>query len=307
VRQRRHPARELFWRGLVAVAGTSLMVAGLYPVVPHLGMMLARARKRRRAARGARSGGEPAAQHRPGPSQARVLAREWAVSVAMSLARPAGFFAFPDGSATAAAAATAEDATGPRPIVVVHGYAMNRANFLPLARRLAAAGLGPITGFEYWSLGKTADAARALAAYVEELCAATGAREVDLIGHSMGGVVSRYYVQLGGGDPRVRHLITIGSPHHGTDISAVGIGRPAKELFFGSVLLQRLEAARPPAHTRITVIWSRSDAMVPGRHQAHIPDPEHRIEELVYDDLGHLSMLVDRRVAAAIIERLRAR
>jgi alpha/beta hydrolase family protein len=278
------------------------MFAGVYPVIPHLGMMLSRARKRRRgpASRTRGAVGGPLAPPRQMPSQVRVLAREWAVSVAMSLARPAGFFAFPGGGAAAAT-----PGPGPRPIVVLHGYAMNRANFLPLARRLAAAGLGPITGFEYWTLGKTADAARQLALYVEELCAATGAREVDLIGHSMGGVVSRYYVQLGGGDRRVRHLITIGSPHHGTDVSAVGIGRPAKELFFGSVLLQRLDAARPPAHTRITLIWSHSDALVPGRRQALIPDPEHRIEEIAFDDLGHLSMLVDRRVAAVVIDRLR--
>ena len=51
---------------------------------------------------------------------------------------------------------------GPRPVIVLHGYAMNRANFVPLAFRLARAGLGPIVGFEYWTLGRTAAAARQL-------------------------------------------------------------------------------------------------------------------------------------------------
>ena len=37
-----------------------------------------------------------------------------------------------------------------------------------------------------------------------------------LIGFSMGGLVSRYYVQSLGGIDRVKHLITISSPHHGT-------------------------------------------------------------------------------------------
>jgi pimeloyl-ACP methyl ester carboxylesterase len=157
-----------------------------------------------------------------------------------------------------------------------------------------------VLGFEYWSLGKTASAAKRLAEYIDEVRASSGATEVDVIGHSMGGVVGRYYVQLGGGDGVVRNLITIGSPHAGTDVSAVGIGRPTKELFFGSNLLERLRTAPLPRQTRMTVIRSRSDALVPGARQARILG----VEEIVYDDLGHLALLTDERVAAAIIERL---
>ena len=78
-----------------------------------------------------------------------------------------------------------------------------RANFLPLAYRLARAGLGPIVGFEYWTLGRTAAAARQLAWFVEHVQNMTGAPQVDVIGHSMGGVVGRYFVQLLGGDGAV--------------------------------------------------------------------------------------------------------
>jgi triacylglycerol lipase len=273
MKQRRHSATALLLRGVVAAVGSAAMITGVYPVVPHIGMMVSRARKSRAS---------PA-------KQARVLAREWALAVAMSAARPTGFFHLPVGG------------QGPRPIVMVHGYAMGRAGFLPLACRLAAAKLGPIAGFEYWTLGRTADAARALAAFCDEVRVATGAAEIDLIGHSMGGVVGRYYVQLGGGDGKVRNLITLGSPHHGTDVSAVGIGRPAKELFFGSILLQRLEAAPLPRNTKITVIWSRSDALVPGARQARLPG----VAEIVYDDLGHLGLLADARVGGEIIARLR--
>jgi triacylglycerol esterase/lipase EstA (alpha/beta hydrolase family) len=189
MRQRRHAPGHLVWRGVVAAASDLLMLTGVYPFVPHAGMVWSRWRKERPSP----------------PGQLRAAVREWGAAVALSAARPLGFLPMPG-----------EGTRGPRPIVLVHGYAMNRANFVLLARRLAAAGLGPIYGFEYWTLGKTGAAARRLGAYVDEVLATTGAAAVDVIGHSMGGVVGRYYVTLGDGDGKVANLITIGAPHSGT-------------------------------------------------------------------------------------------
>lgn len=266
--------RQLAWRGALAAAAGTAMVTGVYPLVPHLLMAASRRRKDRAAPAG----------------QVGVALREWATAVAMTAARPLGFLPLPG-----------HGGHGPRPIIVVHGYAMGQANFRPLARRLAAAGLGPILGFEYWSLGKTGSAARKLGDLIEDVRARTGAAQVDVIGHSMGGVVGRYFVTLLGGDGVVANLITLGSPHRGTDVSAVGFGRPAKELLLGSTLIQRLDAAPQPTRTRLTVVWSRSDALVPGSRQARVTGAD----ELLYDDLGHLGLLTDPRVAAALIDRLR--
>jgi hypothetical protein len=273
--KQRHGAKHLFWRGVVASVGNLAMATGLYPVVPHLGMMALRRRSGARAPAG----------------QLRALAAEWAVAVALSAARPVGFFGLPAG---------ARALPQPRPVIVVHGYAMNRANFLPLAGRLARAGFGPVLGFEYWTLGKASSAARRLGQYVERVCEVSGVERLDVIGHSMGGVVGRYLVTLGGGAPRVRNLITIGSPHGGSDYSGFGFGRPTSELLPGSNLLQRLEAAPLPAATRITAIWSRNDALVPASRNARLRG----CDEIVYDDLGHLSMLISRRVTRDILEIL---
>jgi pimeloyl-ACP methyl ester carboxylesterase len=180
---------------------------------------------------------------------------------------------------------------------------MNRANFVPLAYRLARAGLGPIVGFEYWSLGRTAAAARQLAWFVESVQAATGSPQVDIIGHSMGGVVGRYYVQLLGGDGAVANLVTLGSPHRGTDVSDFGIGHPTRELVVGSTLVQRLAAAPPPRDTRILMILSHGDALVPASTQPAVDLP--RAERVIYDDLGHVALLGSRRVAREIITRLK--
>lgn len=257
---------------MIAALSDVAMTTGIYPLVPHAGLVVSRWRREHEL-----------------PSLRSAL-REWGVALAMSAARPLGFLPLPG-----------ERGRGPRPVIVVHGYAMNRANFRPLGKRLARAGLGPVLGFEYWTLGKTGAAARRLAEYVEEVRAATGAAQVDVIGHSMGGVVGRYYVSLLGGDGVVANLITLGSPHAGTDVSAVGLGRPGKELVLGSAMLQRFEAAPMPRRTRMTVVWSRADALVPGSRQARVAG----VDEVVFDDLGHLALLTDRRVADAIIARLR--
>jgi pimeloyl-ACP methyl ester carboxylesterase len=261
--QRRHSIRHLAWRGGVAVVSQAMMFTGLYPVIPHVVR---------------------------GQTSLRTVLTEWGMSAAVSAVRPAGFFPLPGARRE-----------GPRPIIVLHGYAMNRANFLPLAFRLARAGLGPIVGFEYWTLGRTAAAARQLAWFVEHVQALTGSPQVDIIGHSMGGVVARYFVALGGGDGAVHRLITIGSPHGGADVARVGIGHANRELFVGSKLITRLAAAPRPQLTRMTTILSESDAMVPAAMQAEIPGAE----RIVYRDLGHVAMLGSRRVAREIISRLK--
>lgn len=248
----------------------AMMVSGVYPLLP----VALRAYQRR------------------GIGTLRTTLAEWGMSAAVSVVRPVGFLPLPGARQQ-----------GPRPIVVIHGYAMNRANFLPLAFRLARAGLGPIVGFEYWSLGRTAAAARQLAWFVEHVQAMTGSPQVDLIGHSMGGVVGRYYVQLLGGDGAVANLVTLGSPHLGTDVSEFGIGHPTRELLVGSKLVQRLAVAPPPQDTRVLMILSHADALVPADTQAALALP--RAEQIVYDDLGHVALLGSRRVARDIIKRLK--
>src|SRR6476659_335655 len=121
--QRRHSMRHLLWRGGVAAVGNAMMFSGFYPLLPH-------------ALRVAQ-GGDPS-NLRP----VRAALAEWGAAIAASVARPVGFLPLPGARVV-----------GPRPVIVLHGYAMNRANFVPLACRLARAGLGPIIGFEYWTLG----------------------------------------------------------------------------------------------------------------------------------------------------------
>ena len=144
MKQARHSLAKLIWRGALAAVSDLAMITGVYPVLPHAAML---------AARSKRTGVAP---HRTKLQELSVLGREWVAALAISAARPLGFLALPGGKVK-----------GPRPVIVLHGYAMNRANFWMLGTRLADAGLGPVIGFEYWSLGSVATAARELAEFVD--------------------------------------------------------------------------------------------------------------------------------------------
>jgi hypothetical protein len=83
-------------------------------------------------------------------------------------------------------------------------------------------------------------------------------------------------------------------------MAAIGIGQPTRELLLGSTLLQRLAAAGAPARTKVLTIFSRADALVPATRQLDVPGAD----RIVYDDLGHVSLLGSARVAREITERL---
>ncbi len=87
-------------------------------------------------------------------------------------------------------------ARGRRPVLLLHGFVDNRSVFVMLRRSLARHGRDGIETLNYSPL--TCDlraAAELLGRRVEEIRARTGHAEVDIVGHSLGGLIARYYVQ----------------------------------------------------------------------------------------------------------------
>lgn len=246
------------------------MLTGAYPLVPAL--LWARARRRRLV----------------GELLRMRVGREWLRGIAMGAVRPLSLRPLPG------------HRSGPRPVILVHGYAMGRSSFSWLARRLARAGLGPVIGFEYWTLGALAEAAAQLDEVATAAAEAAGTDRVDVVGHSMGGLVGRYYVSLGPGAHRVRRLITLGSPHAGSRLTPLGLGRARLELHPESATVARLTRASLPGSTRVTVIWSPDDVLCGSRRHARVRGAE----VLELPGINHLEMLTSRRVADAVVRRL---
>lgn len=189
------------------------------------------------------------------------------------------------------------------PVILLHGFAMNRTNWIWLGRRLARRGIGPLYGTSYFSPQTVRRSAEHLARFVARVRARENCERVDIVAHSLGGVVARYFIERLDGARSVARLVTIGSPHRGTKFSQLGALIPsATETRAGSALLDELPlAARNDV--RYTSVWSRADAIIePPESASIVPAGEDR----VFDDLGHLSLLLSPRVLDTVAERLTA-
>lgn len=191
-----------------------------------------------------------------------------------------------------------------RPIILVHGIGDNRSAFSVLRRTLRRRGYGRITTVNYSPL--TSDirkAATTLAKQVEQVCTQTGYDQVFVIGHSLGGIIARYYVQCEGGDHRVHTLITLGSPHAGTQLARLAPLPVCKQLRPNSDLMQKL-AAPSDCTTRFVAVYSDRDEVVLPNRSAALEHPDLFVTRVPVHGIGHLSLLVNSTVMHAIANSL---
>ncbi|MFJ3673041.1 esterase/lipase family protein [Streptomyces sp. NPDC090106] len=118
----------------------------------------------------------------------------------------------------------------PRPVVLVHGTFGNSVdNWLGLAPYLVTRGYcvysldyGQLTGVPVFNgLGPIDKSAAQLSAFVDKVLAATGAAETDVVGHSQGGMMPRYYVKFLGGAAKVNALVGVAPSNHGTTLNGL--------------------------------------------------------------------------------------
>jgi len=191
---------------------------------------------------------------------------------------------------------------GGRPVVFIHGYFQNRADFVYVARVAARAGLGPLYGFNYNWAASIPTAASRLADFVEAVCEETGRPTVAVVGHSLGGVVALEYLASAEGAARVATCVTVGSPHAGVVWRAGMIGHGARQLHARSDYMQGSSGRALPI--RALSVYSTHDNIV---HPKTTSSLAHRGgDDLEVQGIGHLGMLFSREVADAIVARLAA-
>ncbi|MER7835964.1 alpha/beta fold hydrolase [Streptomyces sp. NPDC096040] len=121
-------------------------------------------------------------------------------------------------------------AAHPRPVILVHGTLGNSVdNWLSLAPYLEGRGYcvfsldyGQLNGVPvFYGLGPIDKSAEQLSAYVDKVLSATGAAKADLVGHSQGGMMPRYYLRFLGGAAKVNALVGLAPDNHGATISGL--------------------------------------------------------------------------------------
>jgi triacylglycerol lipase len=202
------------------------------------------------------------------------------------------------------------DAARDTPVLLVHGFGHNRSGWFVLNQHLRSSGFTSVHTWNYDPLRHDIpELAEMLSDRVEMLRALTGAEQVNVVGHSLGGILLRWYVQELGGDQRVQTAITVASPHQGTRLATFipgRRGRIATELAPQSWLLRRLEHTARPSAVRWVAFYSNLDFFVQPAASAMITNPALTAANVFVKDLGHLSIMLSTRVASCIVDALRS-
>ena len=221
-------------------------------------------------------------------------------------------------SPAAATAASADTGTSPdktpnsattaaNPVVLVGGLLGIAVAYEPLAARLRADGhrtfVYELPGL---GLGDIVASAEALRGYVAQVRATTGAAKVDIVGHSEGGIVSRYYLKYLGGTAEVERYLSLGSPHYGTYLANIaefiGVGDcigvlACRQMTIGSEFIRHLNAGDDtPGPVRYSTVRTLQDELVRPTATAALADGATNVLIQAYCPLravGHLGLILD--------------
>lgn len=185
------------------------------------------------------------------------------------------------------------------PVLFVHAYLSNRGQWWWLRRGLRQCGIAVATINLEPPLQSIDRFAEQLGQRIEAVLAETGAQRLVLVGHSMGGLVARTFVQRHGAG-RIAELITIGTPHDGSWFAFVARGQCAREMHPGGEWLRRL-SSRTPSPVPTLNIWSARDNFIAPQDSAMLPGAR----EHVLPAIGHLSMMFSPTVLAILRREVR--
>jgi triacylglycerol lipase len=189
------------------------------------------------------------------------------------------------------------------PVILIHGIWDTKAIFSKMSARLTELGwcvyslnLTPNDG----SLGLDS-LAKQLADYISETFDPEQA--IDIVGYSMGGIVSRYYVQRLGGINRVQRFITISSPHKGT-LTAYSLPLPGYlDMRPDSGLLRDLnQDVTVLKRINFTSMWTPFDIMILPSSSSQMPVGK----EIKLNVMLHRQMVTEPQSINALVEELKA-
>jgi triacylglycerol esterase/lipase EstA (alpha/beta hydrolase family) len=226
-------------------------------------------------------------------------------------------------------------AAHPRPVILVHGTFLDMSDdwqaLSPLLRDSSycvfALNYGSYAGGGLLGVDATGDipaSAEQLSAFVDRVLASTGSAQVDLVGHSQGGMMPRYYLRFLGGAAKVHTLVGLAPSNHGTTLNGLftlASDIPGADAFLGvlcpaceqqsasSAFLQKLNAGPETVPgVSYTAIESANDEVVTPYTSAFLTGPSvNNIllqSQCPLDQGEHLSMPYDHIADADVLNAL---
>ena len=193
------------------------------------------------------------------------------------------------------------------PVLLIHGFLGTRGSMYLLERRLVDDGF-VVVSFNIGTIN-TRDIRRSaflIHRKIERLLAQTPWQKLDIVGHSMGGLIGLYYIKKLGGHARVRRLVMMGTPVRGTWVALAGIATlglwstSSWQLLPRSRFLDELIQGPLPPGVEVSSISAVRDWVVPLRSTRMSGS------QAVTVPLGHSSLVVSEEVYRRLVHILRA-
>lgn len=178
---------------------------------------------------------------------------------------------------------------GYSPLIFVHGLGGGRGDFLLMSHYLWLKGRERSYRIKF-KRGESIDQmVSSLARFIRQVKKVTRATTVEIVAHSLGGLVARAALVEHGLQKSVKTLITLGTPHHGTHAARYVDTKILRDLRPGSRFLQRLNRRRWPQQVRAVTFWSRNDLFVVPPESAIVRG----MEPVDVTPFTHYSYLID--------------
>ncbi len=180
------------------------------------------------------------------------------------------------------------------PVILVHGYLCNHRIWDDQVAHLHAQGHATLAVNLEPLFTSIDDYAASVHTAVEALRQHTGARQVALVGHSMGGLAIRAYVRAHGASA-VARIITLGTPHVGTQVLFNDRTPNGLQMQWNSTWLQALAAQETPALRALMriAITPQDNIVYPQRAQV-LPG----VSATIFSGIGHVQMCTHPPVLA---------
>ena len=192
------------------------------------------------------------------------------------------------------------------PVLIIHGFLGTRGSMYMLERRLVQDGFVCVSfNLGTFNVRDIRRSAFLIHRKIERILAQTPSQRIDIIGHSMGGLIGLYYVKKLGGHTRVRKLIMMGTPVRGTWAALAGVvtlglwSTSSWQLLPRSRFLDELAQGPMPPGVEVHTIAAARDWVVP------LPTTRLSGANAMTVPLGHSSLVVSEEVYRRVVNTLR--
>ena len=186
------------------------------------------------------------------------------------------------------------------PVLLLHGLFHNRSCWFWVRRLLRKNDFTALYSLNLHPWRDIETLTELVARQVDKIRHKHKVDRIAIVGHSMGGIIARNFLQLRGGDDKIAFLVTLGSPHHGSQLAPFSLWSIGASAQPSSPFLAKLNQSPMPKGTKVTSIYTSKDNIIIPHMSANLPDAQN----IVLDKIGHMGLIFSPRSLKHIIPAL---